>query len=367
MFVRSLRALATALLLLVVSACDLNSDSLFRSKSDASDLQELLISGSALGTSYHIKLLLPAGSEQAFSQDTLGDDIQALIDHLDRSMSTYKPDSELNQFNRHPIGEPFAVSAELLEVLLLAKQIHGLTGGAFDPTIAPLVDLWGFGPRDTGDRVPSDAEISALREVVNFDALVIQVQDNTSDAENTFTKTSEVTLDLSAIAKGYIVDRIASFLLDLGVENFLVELGGELRLEGHNARDEFWKIAVEVPVLEQGQIQRVLSLTKVGLATSGDYRNYFERDGERYSHTIDPRKGYPITHKLASVTVLAPTAAEADAFATGFMVMGKDEALSLAETLDLPVLLLVKDAAGFKEYYTKAFQPYLVGELDGEK
>lgn len=317
----------------------------------------ITLAGAALGTTYHITLLAPEGEvapeqEQAFFQEILQEQIEALINRLDRSMSTYKPNSELNQLNRHPLDEAFPVSEDLLAVLVLAKHIYSLTEGAFDPSVGPLVDLWGFGPQQTGDRVPSASEIAALVEAVSFEHLRI-------DEAGQVTKTAEVELDLSAIAKGYVVDKIAELLADRGVKHFLVEVGGELRLSGSNPNAQRWKIAVEVPALEQGNIQRVLSLTDIGLATSGDYRNYFERDGIRYSHNIDPRNGYPVTHKLASITVLAPTAAEADALATGFMVLGKAKTLSIAERDGLAVFLLVKDAAGFKEYYTSHFEVYL--------
>ncbi|MEH6638085.1 MAG: FAD:protein FMN transferase [Porticoccaceae bacterium] len=356
LFVRVFVPVLVLGLLVGLSACDSGPGAESKTKPS-----EFVIAGSGLGTTYHIKLLLPVTSEQPFPKHTLQDQIDAVISQLDRSMSTYKPDSELNQLNRHPVGQPFAVSPELLEVLLLARQIHTVTDGAFDPTVGPLVDLWGFGPNITDDRVPTEAEITALSARVGFDSIDID------RAGAAVSKTADVALDLSAIAKGYVVDRLAELLLELGVDNFMVEVGGELRLSGSNASGKPWKIAVEVPALAQGNIQRVLSLTDTGLATSGDYRNYFEREGVRYSHTIDPRNGYPITHNLASVTVLASTAAEADAFATGFMVLGEAETLRIAEAQGLPVFLLVKDADGFKEYYTSNFKPYLSGDSSGDK
>ncbi|MBQ0797719.1 MAG: FAD:protein FMN transferase [Porticoccaceae bacterium] len=356
LFVRVFVPVLVLGLLVGLSACDSRPGA--ESKTQPS---EFVLAGSGLGTTYHIKILLPAASEQPFSKHTLQDQVDAVISQLDRSMSTYKPDSELNQLNRHPVGQPFAVSADLLEVLLLAEQIYTVTDGAFDPTVGPLVDLWGFGPKITGDRMPTEAEITVLSARVGFDAIDID------RAGAAVSKTADVALDLSAIAKGYVVDRLAELLLELGVDNFMVEVGGELRLSGSNASGKPWKIAVEVPALAQGNIQRVLLLTDTGLATSGDYRNYFEREGVRYSHTIDPRNGYPITHNLASVTVLASTAAEADAFATGFMVLGKAETLRIAEVQGLSVFLLVKDADGFKEYYTSNFKPYLSGDSNGDK
>lgn len=318
-----------------------------------------------MGTAYHIKLILPAdkGSVAAATPSELQSGIEALLDKLDYSMSTYKPNSELNRLNRSLPGETFALSPELYEVLDLSRQVYDMTGGAFDPSVGPLVDLWGFGPQVFANRVPADAEILALRQRSGFDKIEL----DTSGA--TATRTSEIALDLSAIAKGYAVDEIAEFLMARGISDFLVEVGGELRLSGRNAQGELWKVAVERPQLVQGDIHSVLVLTDRGLATSGDYRNYFEQDGQRYSHTIDPRTGYPTSHQLASVTVIARTAAQADGLATGFLVLGKDETLRIAEANKIAVFLLVKDtaaggASAFKAYYTSAFKPYLLDSSD---
>lgn len=310
--------------------------------------QELAFSGAALGTSYHIKVV-DSGSPAAGAG--LPELIGNLLDDLDHKLSTYKPDSELNRFNRHPVGQPFAASDDFYQVLEVAGRVYRLSGGAFDPTVRPLVDLWGFGPVDTGDRVPEESEITALLGEIGFDQIELA-------AGNQVIRRAPVTLDLSAVAKGFIVDRLAAELRAQGIGDYMVEIGGEIRVGGRRADGALWRIAVEAPSAGGG-VERVLELSDIGVATSGDYRNYFERDGERYSHTIDPRSGRPIRHRLASVTVLAPTAAEADALATALMVMGPDQGADFAAANELAALLLVKEGDGFAELGSTAMGVYL--------
>jgi thiamine biosynthesis lipoprotein len=310
--------------------------------------RQLAFSGAALGTSYHIKVV-EAGSPAMDAG--LAELVGKLLDDLDHKLSTYKPDSELNRFNRHPVGQPFAASDDFYQVLEVADRIYRLSGGAFDPTVRPLVDLWGFGPVDTGDRVPAESEITALLGEIGFDRIELA-------AANQVIRRAPVTLDLSAVAKGFIVDRLAAELRAQGVDDYMVEVGGEIRAGGRRADGGLWRIAVEVPAAGGG-VERVLELSDIGVATSGDYRNYFERDGERYSHTIDPRSGRPIRHRLASVTVLAPTAAEADALATALMVMGPEHGADFAAANELAALFLVKQGDGFAELGSAAMGAYL--------
>jgi len=311
---------------------------------------DLSFTGQTMGTTYHITVVTDAGR----FPDGVEDAVAELLERLDQSMSTYKPDSELNNLNRLAVGEEISISADLWQVLQGAQHIHALTLGAFDPTVGPLVDLWGFGPEDTGDKVPSEAEINALMPKVDLGQLRL-------GSGNKVSKLAEIDLDLSAIAKGYAAQQVAALLKTQGFSNFLVEVGGELQLAGHNRKGTPWRIAIEVPSLVPGGIEKVIAVSDIGVATSGDYRNYFERDGLRYSHTIDPRSGKPITHHLASVTVLADTAAVADALATAFMVMGVDKTLELAGQRDIPVYLLVKTTDGFQASHSAAFKPYLDG------
>jgi len=310
----------------------------------------LSFSGQTMGTRYHITLVTDAGR----FPDGVEDGVAQLLDRLDRSMSTYKPDSELNKLNRLGVGDEFSVSADLWQVLQGAQHIHALTQGAFDPSVGPLVDLWGFGPRETDNKVPSEAEIEALLARVDFGQLRLA-------SDNKVSKLAAIDLDLSAIAKGYAAQQVAALLSRWGFNNYLVEVGGELQLAGLNAKGSPWRIAIEVPSLLQGGVEKVIAVSDIGVATSGDYRNYFEREGVRYSHTLDPRTGKPIRHNLASVTVLADTAGVADALATAFMVMGAKKTLALAEQRDIPVYLLVKEAEGFKASHSSAFTPFLDG------
>lgn len=305
--------------------------------------------GTTMGTSYQVKVVeggvaLPDDAEQQ---------IFAAIDAVDQAMTTYSDSSELNRLNRAPLGTPVTVSPALFEVLEVSAQIYRDSGGAFDPSVGPLVDLWGFGPTFTDDRIPTDEQIQALLDAIGYHHLKLD------SAQKTATRMADIRLDLSAVAKGYGADRVADYLRSLQIDNFMVEVGGEMVLAGHNLQGKPWQIAIEAPSQGERRVERVISVSDMGVATSGDYRNYFEKDGKRFSHTLDPRSGRPIVHGLASVTVVMRTSAEADALATAFMVMGEEAALALAEQRDIPVFLLVKESDGFREYHSTAFQPFL--------
>lgn len=313
--------------------------------------KEIAFSGTAFATSYQVRVLDPGA---AFSADIVPGAVQGLLDQIDMSLSTWKPDSELNRFSRQPVGKPFVASATLWQILQVAKQAYEQTDGAFDPTVRPLVDLWGFGPVDTGDRIPGDAEIAAAKKKLGFDRIEML-------SGNTLVRRADVSLDLSAIGEGYAADRVAALLDSLGATDYMVAIAGAIRVAGHNRDGQPWRIAVQRPTPNPGEVERVLRASGIGLSTSGDYRNYFERDGVRYSHEIDPRSGRPIAHNLASVTVFAPTAAEADALATALMVMGPERARRFAEARELAVLLVTREGQGFAESHTTRLEPYLRG------
>lgn len=311
----------------------------------------LVISGPTMGTSFTVKVVgeqLDAGK--------LRSQIEEELQKINGLMSTYDENSELSKFNRFPVLRPFPVSQEVLEVLKLSSEIFEHSGGAFDVTVGPLVNLWGFGPEPSRDVVPRDEEIEAARQRTGFGLLQI--------ADGRLLKTRNIYVDLSAIAKGYAVDQLALILQKQGVANYLIEIGGELRASGQNAQGDPWIIAVEVPDELSRSMFRTLELRDMSMATSGDYRNYFEVDGARYSHTIDPRTGRPITHNVASVTVLSQSAAMADGYATAINVLGVEQGLALAQAQNLAVLVIIKTGDGFREQLSPALDTYLNENLD---
>ena len=301
----------------------------------------LNISGSKMGTTYQITII----ADQLPPED-LEQQIEELLSKVDNSMSTYKENSEISQFNRLPVGKALTISQEFAEVVKISQQVWQLSNGAFDPTIGPLVDLWGFGPGERHDSIPSSHAIAQTKAKIGFDSVVLE--------ENNLSKTKPVALDLSAVAKGYAVDRVADLLEMLALPDYLVEIGGEIRVSGFNADGIAWRIAMEQPQLF-AEVDQVISITDIAVATSGDYRNYFERDGVRYSHTIDPKTGMPIDHNLASVTVLSESCAVADAWATAFSVMGAEKSLELAEQLDLTAYMLVRENGAFVSKNSSSF------------
>ena len=301
----------------------------------------LTISGTKMGTTYHITIIA-----DQLPPDDLEQQIEQLLSKVDNSMSTYKKDSEISQFNRLSVGKTMTISNEFLEVVKISQKIWQLSNGAFDPTIGPLVDLWGFGPGERHDSIPSAKAIVQTKAQIGFDSVVLE--------ENNLSKTKPVALDLSAVAKGYAVDRVADLLEMLALPDYLVEIGGEIRVSGFNADGVAWRIAMEQPQLF-AEVDQVIAITDIAVATSGDYRNYFERDGVRYSHTIDPKTGMPIDHNLASVTVLSESCAVADAWATAFSVMGAEKSLELAEQLDLPAYMLVRENGAFVSKNSSSF------------
>ena len=305
----------------------------------------LTISGTKMGTSYHITVIA-----DQLPPDDLEQQIEQLLAKVDNSMSTYKKDSEISQFNRLPVGQTMAISQDFAEVVKISRQIWQLSNGAFDPTIGPLVDLWGFGPDERHESIPSSKTIELTKAQIGFDSVVLD--------EYKLSKTKAVSIDLSAVAKGYAVDRVADLLEMLALPDYLVEIGGEIRVSGFNADGVAWRIAMEQPQLF-AEVDRVINITDIAVATSGDYRNYFEKDGVRYSHTIDPVTGRPIVHNLASVTVLTQSCAEADAWATAFSVLGVEQSLKLARQLDIAAYMLVRQNEQFVPRTSEAFNLFL--------
>ncbi len=304
--------------------------------------------GPTMGTRYTVKVV--ADELPAARRETLTAAIEAELEDVNAKMSTYRDDSELSRFNASAIRDPFTVSAATFEVVQAALEVGRMTGGAFDITVGPLVNAWGFGPQIEGRSLRAE-EVRSLLERIGSDKLLLWPE------EEALSKTRpDLYCDLSGIAKGYAVDRVAGALAAQGLSDFWVEVGGEVRAAGKNGAGELWRAGIERPQLLPGAVQRIVGLDGRAMATSGDYRNYRERDGVRFSHIIDPRSGWPISHRLASVSVVHPQCMIADALATGLMVMGPREGYAMAEREGLAVLFLVRDGEGFRELMTPAFE-----------
>lgn len=332
-----MRAGAAALVLALLAAC----------AAPAPERRAFVFEGATMGTVYQVKVArrdLPEARRADLHAAIRGE-----LDRVDALMSTYREDSELSRFNRHAETTPFPLSDATWEVLAAALEVSRLSGGALDVTVGPLVDAWGFGP-GAERAAPSAAEVAAIRERVGYDKLDLL------EAPRAVRKTrSDVVCDLSAVAKGYAVDRVAEALEALGESDFMVEVGGEVRAAGLNDRGQIWRIGVERPQMARGAVQRIVPLDGAALATSGDYRNFREIDGERISHIMDPRTGRPVGHRLASVSVVHPRCAVADAWATALVVLGPEEGYETAAREDLAVLFLIREDDGFRELATPAF------------
>ncbi|NNL86451.1 MAG: FAD:protein FMN transferase, partial [Myxococcales bacterium] len=278
----------------------------------------------------------------------------------DAAMSTWRDDSELSRFNASRNTDPFHLSAATFRVFAAAEEISEASAGAFDVTVGPLVEAWGFGPSGTPGRPPEPSVLAALRRRVGYRKLELDISTRTIRKQ-----VADIACDLSALAKGFAVDEVARGLVELGYEAFLVEIGGELRAQGVHEDGRDWRVAIETPDAEGFSIHRVVVLRDLSMATSGDYRNFYESDGTRYSHTIDPRTGAPVTHALASVTVLHPEAMRADAWATALSVLGPEEGYDLAQQRGLAAYVISRLGRGseerFEARFTAAFGPHLLG------
>lgn len=313
----------------------------------------ITISGPTMGTTFQVKIVQ---SEITPDMDVLEREINTRLEEVNRQMSTYQDDSEISQFNRSRSTDWFGVSSDFAYVLHIAQEISTWSDGAFDVTIGPLVNLWGFGPNAIPERVPSPDSIEAHRALIGYEKIRID-----PSAPAIKKEIPEVYCDLSAVAKGFGVDRIASYLDSLGFNRYFIEIGGELRTKGRNHEGQLWRIGIANPT-GQGELQKALALNNMSMATSGDYHNYFERDGVRYSHTIDPRTGRPITHALASVSVLHKSCAYADGLATAINVMGPEKGFAFAEKYNFAVFMIVKQGEGFVEKMTSNFKKAVRGE-----
>ncbi|MDE9481972.1 FAD:protein FMN transferase [Xenorhabdus bovienii] len=310
------------------------------------------LSGQTMGTYYSVKYVADSSIP---SPENLQKEIDRLLEEVNDQMSTYRQNSELSRFNQsREVNTPFLVSAATAKVVKEAIRINQLTDGALDVTVGPLVNLWGFGPEGRITKAPTDEELAMRRAWTGIDKLSVE-------GNSLIKSIPELYVDLSSIAKGYGVDVVAEYLASQNIKNFMVDIGGEVRTLGNNGKGTPWRIAIEKPSdsgIEQ-RAQEIIEPGRMSIATSGDYRNYFEQNGVRYSHTINPKTSRPITHNLVSITVIAPTCMSADGFSTGLDVLGPDKGMEVAEKLKIPVFMVVKTQDGFEERYSSAFKPYI--------
>ncbi|WP_232522357.1 FAD:protein FMN transferase [Marinimicrobium alkaliphilum] len=331
-------------LALVLAGCDRGGDEL-------RDMRRF--SGSTMGTYYSITVVAEEGEELTLDEHELLEAIDAKFVLINEHMSTYIDDSELMMLNAAPVGEWLDLSEPMARVLAVSEKVSERSEGRFDITVMPLVNLWGFGPDPSVAEPPPAEAIEERLDQLGFRYLELDGE------HHRLRKNRAVTMDLSGVAKGYGADWMGEFLASQGFDNYLVEIGGDIAASGVSARGDAWRIAIEQPSQLQQQVRAIVNLSDVGLATSGDYRNYFERDGRRYSHTIDPLTGYPIDHRLASVSVIAPTAAEADAWSTAIMVAGPDAGMALAELEQLAIYMIIRDGDDYTDRFSSAFSAYL--------
>jgi thiamine biosynthesis lipoprotein len=314
--------------------------------------REHLIAGRTMGTTYHIKVVTGA-SERI---NGLKEKIDRRLDAINQVFSTYIKDSEISRFNAfRAAGEKFPVSDDFIQVMKVGRKIYRLSEGAWDGTVNPLVDLWGFGPTRRQPQKPPANKIKALMKNIGFDRIRI-VKPNFL-VKNLAT----VTLDLNSIAKGFAVDRVSELMAAAGFENYLVEIGGEVYAAGVRADGKNWRVGINRPQKDAAfnEVYKAVSIANRAFATSGDYRNFFEIDGVRYSHVIDPRSGDPVSNGVVSVSIIADNCTLADGLATAIMVMGAEKGLQLVNRLENVECLIVVETSDGRliDYYSQGFKP----------
>ena len=313
--------------------------------------QEYVIRGRTMGTTYMIKVV--GGDVRELESAKVK--IDKRLSEINRSMSTYQKDSEISRFNRfNSVGQKFKISNDFFKVMKAGQKIHRLSDGAWDGTIKPLVDLWGFGRSGPRDAIPSKSEIGALLSGLGFANIEVL------SPGFLVKKRPTVTVDLSSVAKGYGVDEIAALLRSLGYRDYLVEIGGEIFAAGHRQDKTPWRIGINRPRVDAAidEVYAVVELGNHGFATSGDYRNFFQIDGVRYSHVIDPRTGFPVSNGVVSASIISGNCMMADGIATAVMVMGVKKGLEMIDRLDgVEGLIVVEKKNGrLADYPSKGFK-----------
>ena len=347
---QALKAFLIAIVFIGLTGCNQASDSASSSSSQP-PLAVSRIHGQTMGTTYNISFVAAEGFETL----PLKQRVDGKLVAINKALSTYDPSSELSLINQGirttDASGTIPISESLAEVLGQSLQVFHDSQGRFDVTVGPLVNIWGFGPEEAMNKKPSDERVQGLLAAIGSEKM------NLDPDAPSLALSGPLYIDLSAIAKGWAVDKIAELLESDGIGDYLVEIGGELKTRGQKPGGTAWTIAVEKPAYQmtarEGQL--IIEPGDMAVATSGDYRNYIEVDGVRFSHTIDPATGYPITHNLASVTVIHPSCAMADAWATALNVAGPEEGLKLAERQQLAAYFIIREQEGFAVVTSTAF------------
>lgn len=314
-----------------------------------------VLDGKTMGTFWRVSVI---GVDEAKAQ-ALRAKVQAQLDADDRLLSTWKNDSALMRFNHAADTRPWPVSEAMADIVTLSLRIGAKTHGAMDISVGPLVNLWGFGPDKQPVATPDAQAIAAAKARTGLQHLQVINQSGRQFLQKDI---PDLFVDLSTVGEGYAADHLARLMEQEGISRYLVSVGGALVSRGMNGEGKPWRVAIQKPTDRENAVQAIVDINGHGISTSGSYRNYYELDGKRISHVIDPQTGQPITHKLVSVTVIAPTALEADGWDTGLMVLGPEKAQQVVREQGLAVYMIVKEREGFKTWMSPQFRTFLVGE-----
>jgi thiamine biosynthesis lipoprotein len=335
-----------AIALLLLAGCD---------NTTVKDEAGLVLEGKTMGTFWRVSI---AGVDAA-KQSGLRTQIQAQLDGDDRLLSTYKADSALSRFNQSHSTEPYPVTEAMSDIVTESLRIGAKTSGAMDITVGPLVNLWGFGPDKQPVKTPTQAQIDAAKALTGLQHLTVI---NKAGQQWLQKDLPGLYVDLSTIGEGFAADHLARLMEQNGISRYLVSVGGAVVTRGTNADGKAWRVAIQKPTDRENAVQAIVDLNGHGISTSGSYRNYYELEGKRLSHVIDPVTGAPIQHKLVSATVIATTAMEADGWDTGLMVLGMEKAKEVAQKEGLAVYLIAKEGEGFTTWMSPQFKTFLLSE-----
>ncbi|MFE4112222.1 FAD:protein FMN transferase ApbE [Kosakonia sp. YIM B13611] len=330
--------------LLLLTGCDTGSKA-----------QPTVLEGKTMGTFWRVSVV-DINPQQA---QNLQQKIQTQLDADDHLMSTWKDDSALMRFNHSTSTAPWPVSAAMADIVTTALRVGEKTEGAMDITVGPLVNLWGFGPDKQPVKTPGQTQIDVAKARTGLAHLTVI---NRAGEQFLQKDLPDLFVDLSTVGEGYAADHLARLMEQEGIARYLVSVGGALASRGMNAQGQPWRVAIQKPTDRENTAQAMVDINGHGISTSGSYRNYYELDGKRISHIIDPRSGRPIQHALVSVTVIAPTALEADAWDTGLMVLGTEQAKEVVTREGLAVFMIIKDGDGFRTWMSPQFSAFLLSE-----